>query len=484
MDKPILYEGINTLEQRLKQSDRVFTLGDAAALTGYSLDQAKQVLDSLMNKYDCRLQVTENGDLIYDFGKKLHPRGERTWAEWWYQTKQRLWKIFVVIFKAWITVTLVVYFVIFLVILIALVIAMMSGNDDDNSSSSSDASGLFLFIGDMFRSIFIWNTITGNTYYDRDHRGYNYRRYESRPSVFGRLNKKKKQGKNFVASVYDFVFGPPRVDTNPLANQQEVASYLRKNKGIVVIPEIIALAGWTAEQAEEFFTEVLIRYQGDSKLSENSILYGDFFELARTQTDEADAPIEWYWDEYEPEYKLTGNSTARNAGVIGMNLFNLIFASVISFGYFQNPYAFGDNTSLIFILLGIIPLVFSFLFFLVPILRSFRIRPLEQQRHLENIRKRLMRVVYKSPEVAIAQDRLLETVNAQNEAEEKLSQADIDEMMHRLILDFYGEIDPQADGQVIYRFIHLREQLNEVERLREQRASGKDLGNIIFDTKE
>ncbi|MEO1653122.1 MAG: hypothetical protein AAFU64_06230, partial [Bacteroidota bacterium] len=371
MDKLPLNEGLEKMQVRLKKPNRVFTIADASALTGLPLDQSKEVLDALMEKFDCRLQVTENGDLIYDFGSRLHPRGERTWAEWWQDNKKWLWNVFVIVFKVWISIMLVVYFVIFLILLIALVVAMMAGNKDgDNDSGSVDVSGFFHVIGDLFRSIFWWQTITGNTYYERDSRGYRYRRYESRPSVFGRKNKKKKKSKNFVASVYDFVFGPPRVEAHPLANQKEVAAYLRQKEGIIVKSEIIGLAGWTAPEADDFLTDVLVRYQGDSKISENRILYGDFYELTRSKSLESDAPIVWFWDEFEPEYKLTGNSTARNIGVAFMNLFNLSFSAAIFFGLLSDTQLRAETGLGALIFLGIIPFVFSVLFFLVPILRS------------------------------------------------------------------------------------------------------------------
>ena len=56
-----------------------------------------------------------------------------------------------------------------------------------------------------------------------------------------------KTAKSFVASVYDYVFGPGRVELHPLSNQQEAAAYIRTQKGLITVPEIIAL---TAEMIE------------------------------------------------------------------------------------------------------------------------------------------------------------------------------------------------------------------------------------------
>jgi hypothetical protein len=439
--------------------------------------------------YDCRLKVTENGDLIYDFGN-LHKRGERTWGEWWHLTKLWLWKIFVLLFKIWITVTLVVYFVIFLVILIALIVAMMAGNkdgDSNSSSSSSSGGGLFEFIGDIFQSIFIWNTHTPRTYYERDSYGYDYRSYEPIPSTFDKVRKKNQpKSKGFVASVYDFVFGPDRVEMTREDQQKEIASYVRQNQGLITLPETIALGGWTREKGEDFFSEVIVKYQGDSKISENAVLYGDFYTLARSQSAEGDAPIIYYWDEYSPEYKLSGNTWGRNASVVGMNLFNLVFSLVFVGGILQNAdleLDEGTSNSLI-ILLGWVPLTFSFLFFLVPILRYFQIQPLRHKRNLENIRKRIMKAIYLNQSAEIPLDTLLNAVNSQSKGETKLDKSTIERMMHELINDFNGEIAMKDNGEIVYKFQNLREEMQEIRQLRTQRDSGKDLGKIIMDSQE
>jgi hypothetical protein len=487
MENPQLIEGLNTLEKRLQGHDRVFTIGDAAAITGYSLDKAKQVLDRLMQMYDCRLKVTENGDIIYDFGN-LHRRGERTWAEWWHLTKNWLWNVFVFLFKIWITVTLVVYFVIFLIILIAIIVAMLAGNKDgDSGSSGSSDGGFFEFIGDIFRSIFIWNTHTTHTYYTTDSRGYTYRDYEPLPSTFDKISKKKKEkSKGFVASVYDFVFGPDRVEPKREDHQKEVASYVRQNQGIITMPEIIALGGWTKEKGEDFLTEVIVKYQGDSKISDNAVLFGDFRDLTRSQTSGAESPIIWYWDEYVPEYKLTGNSFWRNFGVVGMNLFNLIFATFFMIGAMNDAeLGINDGTSTgLAIALGWVPFTFSFLFFLLPILRSFQLGSLRQKRNLENVRKRLMKVIYQSQSAEIPLETLLNAVNSQSKGEEKLNRETVERMMQILINDFDGEINLENNGQIVYKFQNLKEEQLEAKKLRAQRDSGKDLGKIIMDSAE
>ncbi|ETX01759.1 MAG: hypothetical protein ETSY1_06085, partial [Candidatus Entotheonella factor] len=216
-------DAVARIEARLQQGEYHFTLPEAAAMTGLSIDESRRAMEALLNKYVCRLQVSENGDLIYHFGETLMRRGEKTAAERRREWLAWLWRIFTVIYKAWIAVTLVVYFIVFLVIVIAAIVAMMSRQSSDDRRSRG--GGMPIHLGslfDLFFSIFRWRTVTGAIDYQRDAQGYRYRHYEPRPAV---INVKKK---NFMAGVYDFVFGPPRVELDPLGNEKEVAAYLER----------------------------------------------------------------------------------------------------------------------------------------------------------------------------------------------------------------------------------------------------------------
>lgn len=362
-----LRDAVATIERQLRRQ-RHFTLTEAAALTGLSIDDARDALEALLTKYACRLQVSEHGDLIYNFGASLRRRDSKTFTEYAQQTGAWLWKGFTVVYKAWITVTLVVYFVIFLVLLIALLIASSSRQSSDRRRSSSLDPGPLLY---MFLSIFRWHTVTDTIGYDRDRYGYRYRRYASAPGV---LNTRKK---NVIAAVYDFVFGPPRATLDPLQNEKEVAAYLRRQKGIIVTSELSALAGWTFPQAETFLTDCVIRYQGDTKVSENAVLYGEFDAITRSVGGVEAGKIVYYWDEYEPEYELTGNSAAHNLIIGAMNGFNLLLATLVLSGVFAQllqprggmsvTTALAGMTSGPFftVFLGWLPLVFSVLFFAI-----------------------------------------------------------------------------------------------------------------------
>lgn len=492
--------GLKKLETTLQKKVKPLTVGDAASLTGLNIDDAKRVLEALLAKYDCRLKVTENGDLIYDFGSRLQLRGEKTFKERWDEFLEWSWKAFKVFFKIWIVATLVIYFIIFLIILIAIILgALGSGNDKGgggsggSASSSSSSNSLFSWaIWDIFSGIFDSRTTTGRTYVDRDKRGYHYQHYEPRPSTLTKL-KQQQQGvqavatekeKDFIASVYDFVFGPPRVEFNPLENYMELASYLRMQKGLVVKSEIIALAGWTKDEAEDFFAEALARFNGKPEITENGILYGDFDELVRSANQSNDTPVVWFWDEYEAPYEITGNTISMNVGISFMNMFNWAFGTFFTLAFFagfEDPSIWEEMYGFwVCFFLGPVPFAFSTIFFLVPTLRIFRVWRLNKKRKIQNVRKRLMKVIFLNPTGVISAEALTKAANENNRGEERLDRATVEKVMNDLIFDLGGEMKITSNAQTEYHFEQIAAELQEIKRLRNQRGQ-TTLGKVIFE---
>jgi hypothetical protein len=476
------HDALTLLEQHLQRGQRHFTLTEAAAMTGLAIDEVREALEALLDKYVCRLQVSEYGDLIYHFGDTLRRRGAKTAAERLQEITAWLWKIFTVVYKAWIAVTLVVYFVIFLVILIALLIAASARQSDRDRRSSAGAAINMDRLLQMFFAIFHWRTITGTIDYQRDRRGYRYRHYQPQPGI---LNTTKK---SFIAAVYDFVFGPPRVALDPLANEKEVAAYLQQHKGIVVPSELMALAGWDFPQAETFLTDCVIRYHGDARVSDNAVLYGEFDTITRGIGQVEGGEIVHYWDEYEPEYELTGNSSGYNLLIVVMNGFNMLCALLVLSGILSNLEASGIGNQLsaflmshgwfVKLFLGWLPLIFSVLFFLIPLVRLINMQALQRRRQFHNIRKRLYKAIFARQGEPQTVPEIVDTVNT-HASEEPLSRQVVTDRMKALTLDLAGDMTVTEDAEVQFTFPRITRELHEAQQLRRQRHHDATLGEII-----
>lgn len=452
-----------------KHKTRQFTLSDAASVTGVPVLESEYAIKSLMEKYDCKLKVTENGDLIYDFGT-LHRRNAKPFSEYFKDFARALWTGFTYAYKFLMSIVLIVYFVAFVAIAIGLAIAAMSGGKD-NDNSSKGVGQLFAVIFRLFLEIFMWKTfVETDDYYERDAYGYQYRRHKSRSSA---LSEKKK---SFIASIYDFVFGPARVELDPLANKQEVAAFLRRQKGLISTAEMQALAGWKRPDADNFMTECLAHFDGRAEISPNGTLYGDFSELIRSKDRSGEADVVYYWDEYEAPYEVTGNTTGTNAWIIFMNIFNIGGSLFIlnSGGEFM--------PESIAMWLGWIPLVYSILFFAIPMVRALYLRSYQKAQHKENIRKRLMRAIFQSNSPKLSLNQLLNAANATSKNEEKLDKATVESIMQDLVYDLNGDlrIDDKT-GDLYYYFEQLDQELNDVEEARQEKKDDSHLGDIIME---
>jgi hypothetical protein len=479
-------DAVALIDARLQQGEHHFTLPEAAAMTGLSIDETRDAMEDLLNKYVCRLQVSENGDLIYDFGDVLQRRGEKTMAERCREFLAWLWRLFTVIYKAWIAVTLVVYFIVFLVLVIVAIVVMSSRQSSDNRRRQG--AGIPIQLGslfDLFFSIFRWRTVTGTLGYQRDAQGYRYRRYEPRPAA---INAEKK---NFMSAVYDFVFGPPRVELDPLGNEKEVAAYLQQRKGIIVTAELSALAGWTLPQAEAFLTDCILRYRGETKISDDPVLYGQFDELMRGVGEVETGKVTYYWDEYEPEYELNGNGATQNMIICVMNGFNLLISFFMATGdltAFVTPGAAPDifawlvvNSAWIHVVLGWIPLVFSILFFVIPLVRWFQIRALQQRRQEQNVRKRLFKAIFARRGQPQTVNDVTAAVN-RGSREAALTSPAVEAALKQLALEMPGDMAVSETAEVQFSFPRLTTELAAVERLRQNRRNGDTLGSIVIES--
>lgn len=473
-------DAVALIETRLRRGELYFTLPEAAAMTGLSIDETRHAMEDLLNKYICRLQVSENGDLIYYFGEALQRRGEKTMAERCREFFNWLWRVFTVIYKSWIAVTLVAYFVVFLVIVLAVIVATSFQDDRRGGGRSMPLGTLF----DLFFSIFYWRSVTGTMTDPRGLPGRRARHDEPRSSE---INAKQK---NLITAVYDFVFGPPSMTPDPLSNAREVAAYLQQNNGIVVTAELCALAGWTLPQAEIFLTDCILRYQGEGKISDDPVLYGQFDELMRGVSEVESGEIVYYWDEDEPNYEMNGNRPSQNVIICVMNGFNLIVSFAIVRGGLsavsarvvsRGVLAGLAKAAWVNVVFGVMPLTFSILFFGIPLARWFRNRTLKQRRQKETIRKRLFKAIFARQGRAQTVDDVTAAVNRRSR-EAVLSPPEVEAALKELALDMPGDMEVSEEAKLQFAFPRITSELTVVERLRRHRRGDDSLGTIVIES--
>ncbi len=469
---------VKSAENFLQNKSR-FVVNDLASGTGLSVFDAQIALDELLKKYHCRLLVTDLGEIIYDFGNLLR-RGEKTSEEIRAELYEKMWAAFKTFFRIWIAFTLLTYFIVFFIVLLIVIIVQIVALFSDDSGGDADF-GIGDAVGGIFRlfaEVFYWNTVVDSTHYSTDLNGYQSLQYDSRPHTIS----KKKEGKNFVSSVYDFVFGMPRVKHDDLAFQKEIAAYIQKNKGILSLTEVKFLNGTQGETADKLFSDVISRFEGTPEVSENGVLYAQFDKFM-TKTQENKEKIIWFWDEFEPEYLLTGNSTGKNALVVSLNLFNLIFAFVGLSGFYSSFFGIPDAAWLRW-LAGYIPLIFSVIFFAVPLIRSFSLAEKNQKRLETNRRKRVLRVISRMKGIKISLQSLGNELSKQN-IQEIIASDELKKILAEIAIDFRAEtVLNSKTGELEYDFSEMQRELRTAANLRAKRGGNNSPGEVVFDTQE
>lgn len=466
-------ETVRFLEGTLRPAMGQLTVSDAAAATGLPVAHLHDALEVLMNRYVCRLRVTENGEVLYDFGASLRRRGEMTIREKLQTVRAWLWKAFTVGFKVWITVMLVLYFIVFVLLLLALV---FSGRDSKKSIKLD-------WIGDLFADI-LWlssrNMVIVRT---MDGAGYSHKAYRQRRRRSEGVEPKKR----LVQSVYDFVFGPPRPNFDPFANEKEVAAWLRGNRAVLTMTELVALAGWTYDQASERMADYLTRFHGDATITDDGVLIGDFQRmLASGGTRIESGKVELFWDEFEAPYEWTGNTSGRNGAIVAVNAFNLIFSMVILFSSGTRMELemllseFGVGGGFLLPVLGIVPFLFSLLFFAVPTMRLPSTRRLEAARKKRNERRRVLRHIFARTGAAVSLAELRVAVNG--DSSRAMSEEELRRIVEDLLPVYGGQSDLAEDGTPFYSFDRIGREGEAAEAVRRERAAPVARDDVIFDT--
>ncbi|MDW8284409.1 MAG: hypothetical protein RMK29_22105 [Myxococcales bacterium] len=426
---------------------------DAAVLAGLPPERAEAALRRLLGEYRSHLMVTEEGELVYEFAPGLVRRDARTAKEWLVRAGQAtlsaLWQAFQVGFKVWIAATLVAYTVIFA--LVGLLMMLVSDNDGAGE-------------------LFLWWLLPDWRFTPCRLRG--------------------APRKRFYRSVFDYVFGPARVV--PGEQEQDLLAFIRASKGRITATDLVLLRGWSYVRAEEEATRLLARYDGEPEVSADGVLIYSFRELRRTaqaQQDRSASPAaHGALMPYLPEPPLTGNRTATNVGITLLNGFNLVAALTLG------PLAattFGLGT-LGTALLTVVPLVFSVIFFAVPLARLIGRQAARRRRRRHNLRRALLASIAARRGAPASAAELIgqavtavidEALRQQGQLEDRaaLRRLAADEL-ERLMRDLDGDVKiPEGMEGVRYEFPRLREELAAVEQARQAAPdSERQLGPIIF----
>jgi hypothetical protein len=286
----------------------------------------------------------------------------------------------------------------------------------------------------------------------------------------------KRPQKRFYQSVFDFVFGPKGAATDPRQADKRLLAFLRDHKGRVTASELSALTGLSLRAAEEELTRLMVEYDGEVEVADDgTLLY--VFEQVMPSASAMGQPWSWAWETPDPVPPLTGNSGVANAVIGGFAGFNLLASLTIGPAFLARVQLAGDPLAAFFVTL--FPLIFSAIFFAVPLMRAgVRQRQLKR-RERRQLRRTLLAQIWARPGEPRDPDELATT--ASRATGQPLPAAK--QMLDELVRDLDGDVDTDAEGRVRYLFPRLAEEQRAVAEAR-AKAPAQQLGAVVFSSED
>lgn len=452
----------------LRRLDGRGTVGDVAADAGLPSDEVRRGLKDLLESHRGHLEVSESGELLYEFDRGMIERGSEPLLA---RLKRSATKLLTRAFKAWIVVMLVTYFVIFVVLVIAALLASQRGNDSRGGgwSRGRRRGGGPLPLPNLWFWYWVWGPRwrIGRPYY-----GHRWERTLERDDKVP-----------FYKKVFAFVFGPDRPHPTQKQIDRGILRLIRSRRGVLTTAELVEHTALPVDEADQEMGRLLGAYDGEPVVSPDGELVYAFPSLMATVHDDrsvrAPNPA---WLRLEYPLELTGNTAGANAAVMGMNAFTLVAAATSPWFIFPR---LGIGGPAAFVGLVIVPVVFSVLFFGVPLLRMLGVKLENRRRRARNVRRVLLGLVYAR---ALEGGRSVSVDEAHAHVSSRLkdqtvSRAAVEATLQRLAAELDADVEADEAGALRYSFPKVREEFAAGETMRRKMELEKrSLGDIVYST--
>jgi hypothetical protein len=471
------YEKIIT---SLKRRKKGAVASDICAATALPLVTVNELLPKAADEYSGHLRVTESGEILYYFPNGFTSRYRGLNAALLNAAKKI--SVFIktalaFLFKFWIMVTLVGYFILFMALALASVFLASAGK----SGGGGRRKGSFGLFNLIWR-LWFYSELTRPRY-----------GYES-ASV-----KKKNAKLPLHKAVFSFVFGEE--DPNKNWNDQKykaVITYIQANRGVISLAEYMAFTGENGMEAETSILSFCSKYEGSPEATEEGTIVYRFDKLLlRSDTGKTSELI-------PPVKRLktfSNNKKSTNGWFAVINAVNLIFGSYflyqsVNSGYLINEIQYkgasllyahthyflslitNEPHNFIKAALGLIPLIFSFLFWIIPLIRFFKEKKENSEIKLKNFKRFSFNKIFSSPGNI--------DIGSFNPPVSECRPDNLASARDRVIKDMGVISNPQIEiknGKTFYSFNELEKEKEALEKYRSTiDISRQKLGETIFDS--
>lgn len=316
------------------------TVGDIATQAGLDLNVAQQGLIALAADTQAHLQVSESGEIAYEFPQNFRAiLRNKYWRIRWQEFWSRIWGALFYLIRISFGILLIISILVIVAAIVVLAIAAAAAasqqREERGGSGGGRSGGGFVFIprfwiGDLFW-FFRYDYYSGGRY----RRGYewqNTRRPARQNRRSSRRNTFDDEGMNFLEAVFSFLFG----DGDPNADLEErrwqsVGAVVQNNGGAIAAEQVAPYLddvgeGW-AQEDEDYILPVLTRFNGIPEVSPKGDIIYHFPELQVTAQERSRVPVAAYLKENtQPFSRAKGGQLTAAAG---LGIVNIVAALIL-----------------------------------------------------------------------------------------------------------------------------------------------------------
>ncbi|MGB3790281.1 MAG: hypothetical protein WA949_19890 [Phormidesmis sp.] len=310
--------------QAVESLDYRVTVGDVATKAGLNVEVAQQGLLALASETQGHMQVSETGEIAYEFSRNFrNVLRNKYWQLRVQETLSKVWSVLFYVARISFGIMLMLSIALISIAIIVLVIAA-SSQGGGNSRDNRNGGGGFIFFPTNFFYLFDFNRGRGRRRYPNRYGG----GYSGGKSRSSRSNEKLP----FLEAVFSFLFGDgdPNEDLEE-RRWQAIGSVITNSGGAIaaeqVTPYLDKLGEGSDQEYEDYMLPVLTRFNGQPEVSPTGDMVYYFPELQVSAMQRGKAAVSAYLK--ETKRKFTSATSDQVMLSIGLGALNLVGALVL-----------------------------------------------------------------------------------------------------------------------------------------------------------
>ncbi|MEM8506163.1 MAG: hypothetical protein AAF716_23810, partial [Cyanobacteria bacterium P01_D01_bin.1] len=296
---------------------------------GLNVEVAQQGLLALASETQGHMQVSDSGEIAYEFSKNFRSvLRNKYWQLRAQETLSKIWGALFYVIRISFGIMLMLSIALISIAIIALVVAASSQGGGGNNRDDRNGGGGFIFFPTNFFYLFDFN-------YGRGRRRYPNRGGRRYGGGYGSGRGRSNQSSEklpFLEAVFSFLFGDgdPNEDLEE-RRWQAIGSVIANNGGAIaaeqVTPYLDNLGEGSDREYEDYMLPVLTRFNGQPEVSPTGEMVYYFPELQVSAMQRGKAAVSAYLK--EAKRKFTSATSDQVMISIGLGALNLVGALVL-----------------------------------------------------------------------------------------------------------------------------------------------------------